>query len=93
MVALESGFRIVDGNGVRWFGVALFIVGGVLRLWPIFTLQGRFSGLVAIQPEHKLMTTGIYSIVPQSQLSGIARQRAGLGTSFSVWNWGATRDT
>ncbi len=41
MVALESGFRIVDGNGVRWFGVALFIVGGVLRLWPIFTLQGR----------------------------------------------------
>jgi hypothetical protein len=35
-----KGFWTVDGNGVRWFGFALFIAGGVLRLWPIFTPQG-----------------------------------------------------
>ncbi len=30
----------------------------VLRLWPVFALGPRFSGRVAIQPGHKLVTTG-----------------------------------
>jgi protein-S-isoprenylcysteine O-methyltransferase Ste14 len=49
-----------DGDGVRWVGVALYAVGGVLRLWPVFVLGNRFSGLVAIQPGHSLVTSGLY---------------------------------
>jgi hypothetical protein len=45
------GFWPLDGNVVRWFGVALFMAGGVLRLWPVFELRGQFSGLAAIQPD------------------------------------------
>lgn len=45
---------------VRWVGVVLFVAGGVLRLWPVFVLGKRFSGLVAIQPGHSLVTEGIY---------------------------------
>jgi hypothetical protein len=30
-------------------GVLLFAAGGALRLWPVFVLRDRFSGLVAIQ--------------------------------------------
>lgn len=53
-------FWTFGGEGVRWFGVLLFIVGGALRLWPVFVLGKRFSGLVAIQSGHRLVTEGIY---------------------------------
>ena len=43
-------FWTIDGDAVRWAGVALFAIGGALRLWPVFVLGDRFSGLVAIQP-------------------------------------------
>jgi hypothetical protein len=36
------------GDGVRWAGVALLAIGGILRLAPVFVLGRRFSGLVAI---------------------------------------------
>ncbi|HEF4762963.1 TPA: isoprenylcysteine carboxylmethyltransferase family protein [Pseudomonas putida] len=48
------------GEGVRWLGALLFIIGGALRLWPVFVLGKRFSGLVAIQPGHRLVTDGVY---------------------------------
>ncbi|MNU82670.1 Isoprenylcysteine carboxyl methyltransferase (ICMT) family protein [compost metagenome] len=53
-------FWTFGGEGVRWLGALLFIVGGALRLWPVFVLGKRFSGLVAIQPGHRLVTEGIY---------------------------------
>ncbi|WP_223460183.1 methyltransferase family protein [Pseudomonas sp. GL-RE-19] len=53
-------FWTFGGEGVRWLGALLFIFGGALRLWPVFVLGKRFSGLVAIQPGHRLVTDGIY---------------------------------
>jgi protein-S-isoprenylcysteine O-methyltransferase Ste14 len=50
----------IDGDTTRWCGVVIYTMGGVLRLWPVFVLGNRFSGLVAIQPEHRLVTTGPY---------------------------------
>ena len=50
----RKGFWILDGETVRWLGVALFAAGGLLRIWPVFVLGRRFSGLVAIQPGHTL---------------------------------------
>ncbi|WP_433770211.1 methyltransferase family protein [Pseudomonas putida] len=48
------------GEGVRWLGAILYSVGGALRMWPVFVLGKRFSGLVAIQPGHRLVTDGLY---------------------------------
>lgn len=56
----RRGLWTLDGEAVRWAGLAVFTVGGVLRLWPVFVLGRRFSGLVAIQRDHELVTTGIY---------------------------------
>ena len=56
-------FWTIDGDAVRWIGVVLFAAGGALRLWPVFVLGRRFSGLVAIQPGHTLVTDGIYSTI------------------------------
>ena len=50
----------IDGTAVRWLGVATLVVGCVLRVWPMFVLGRRFSGLVALQPDHELVTDGPY---------------------------------
>jgi protein-S-isoprenylcysteine O-methyltransferase Ste14 len=53
----------IDGDTIRWLGVVLFAAGGALRIWPVFVLGNRFSGLVAIQPGHTLVTSGIYGVI------------------------------
>jgi len=52
-----------DGDAIRWLGVVLFAAGGALRIWPVFVLGHRFSGLVAIQPGHTLVTSGVYALI------------------------------
>lgn len=61
----------IDGEATRWSGVALFVIGGVLRLWPVFVLGNRFSGLVAIQKDHALVTTGIYRRIRNPSYLGL----------------------
>jgi protein-S-isoprenylcysteine O-methyltransferase Ste14 len=76
------GFWTIDGEGVRWLGVALYIVGGVLRLWPVFVLGNRFSGLVAIQPGHTLVTGGIYRVIRHPSYLGLLTNSLGWGLAF-----------
>ena len=54
----RNAFWIIDGEPIRWLGVVLFATGGALRIWPVFVLGPRCSGLVAIQPGHTLVTRG-----------------------------------
>ena len=49
----------IDGDAARYLGVATLVIGGTLRIWPIFVLGRSFSGLVAIQPGHELVTHGL----------------------------------
>jgi protein-S-isoprenylcysteine O-methyltransferase Ste14 len=69
---------ILDGNTVRWLGVLLYGAGGALRIWPVFVLGRRFSGLVAIQPGHELVTDGVY---------GIIRHPSYLGAVILMFGW------
>ena len=55
----RTDFWTFDGETIRWLGVVLFTVGGALRLRPVFVLGHRFSGLVAIQSGHTLVTSGV----------------------------------
>ncbi len=65
------GVWTIGGESVRWLGIALYACGGVLRLWPVFTLGPRFSGVVAIQPGHALVTTGIYGVIRHPSYLGL----------------------
>jgi protein-S-isoprenylcysteine O-methyltransferase Ste14 len=76
------GFWTIDGDSLRWLGVALYVVGGVLRLWPVFVLGNRFSGLVAIQPGHTLVTGGIYSVIRHPSYLGMLVNALGWGLAF-----------
>ena len=73
------GFWTIDGDAIRWLGVALVAVGGTLRLVTVFILGNRFSGLVAIQRGHQLVTTGLY---------GVIRHPSYLGALLLLFGWG-----
>jgi len=71
-----------DNDIVRWFGVVLFAAGAALRLWPVFILGPRFSGLVAIQSEHTLVTSGIYRIIRHPSYLGLLISSLGWDLAF-----------
>ncbi|HTT77609.1 MAG TPA: isoprenylcysteine carboxylmethyltransferase family protein [Candidatus Binataceae bacterium] len=75
-------FWIIGGDSIRWLGVILFAAGGALRLWPVFVLGNRFSGLVAIQPGHTLVTSGIYGVVRNPSYLGMLVNSIGWGFAF-----------
>jgi protein-S-isoprenylcysteine O-methyltransferase Ste14 len=78
----RKDFWTLDGDSVRWLGVALFAAGGALRLWPVFVLGRRFSGLVAIQPGHTLATSGAYSVIRHPSYLGLLVNSLGWALAF-----------
>lgn len=76
------GFWAFGGDALRWAGVALFVAGGVLRIWPVFVLRNRFSGLVAIQPGHRLETRGVYGVVRNPSYLGLLINSLGWALTF-----------
>jgi protein-S-isoprenylcysteine O-methyltransferase Ste14 len=72
----------LDGDLARYLGLALFALGCVLRGWPVFVLGRRFSGLVAIQPGHELVTDGPYRYVRHPSYLGMMLALAGWALVF-----------
>ncbi len=75
-------FWIFDGEAVRWLGVVLYALGGALRIWPVFVLGRRFSGLVAIQPGHRLVTSGLYGVIRHPSYLGLIVLSVGWALAF-----------
>ena len=77
------GFWTLDGDAIRWLGVVLFAGGGVLRT--LASLCARPS--VQRVSSHPARTHAGHERClwshPPPQLSGIARQLAGVGPRFS----------
>jgi protein-S-isoprenylcysteine O-methyltransferase Ste14 len=80
------GLWTIDGETTRWIGVILYVLGGALRLWPVFVLGSRFSGLVAIQSGHTLETHGIYNLVRNPSYLGMIINMLGWGLAFRGWS-------
>jgi protein-S-isoprenylcysteine O-methyltransferase Ste14 len=78
----RKGIWILDGDAVRWLGVGLFAIGGALRIWPVFVLGRRFSGLVAIQPGHTLVTSGVYGVIRHPSYLGLFVNALGWALTF-----------
>src|ERR1035441_7348689 len=70
------------GMGFAGWGAAVFSVGCGVRMWPVFVLGNRFSGLVAIQPGHALVTTGIYGVIRNPSYLGLLINSLGWGLAF-----------
>ena len=78
----RKDFWTLDGESVRWLGVVLYTFGGALRLWPVFVLGNRFSGLVAIQPGHMLVTSGVYGVIRHPSYLGLLVNSLGWALAF-----------
>jgi protein-S-isoprenylcysteine O-methyltransferase Ste14 len=78
----RMNFLTFGGDGVRWLGAAIYALGGVLRLAPVFVLGRRFSGLVAIQPDHRLVTGGIYGLIRHPSYLGLLVTMVGWSLAF-----------
>ena len=50
--------------------------------WPVFVLGHRFSGLVAIQPGHRLVTDGIYGVIRHPSYLGLLVTSLGWALAF-----------
>jgi protein-S-isoprenylcysteine O-methyltransferase Ste14 len=76
------GFWTLDGDTIRWLGVGLFAAGAALRIWPVFVLGHRFSGLVAIQRGHTLVTSGVYHVIRHPSYLGLVVGSLGWSLAF-----------
>lgn len=65
------GFWTLDANTMRWAGVVICFLGGLLRIIPVYVLGNRFSGLVAIQAGHRLETEGLYGVIRNPSYLGL----------------------
>ena len=61
----------IDGDMVRYLGLVICMVGSIIRIAAVFVLGHRFSGVVAIQPDHKLKTDGLYKNVRHPSYAGL----------------------
>jgi protein-S-isoprenylcysteine O-methyltransferase Ste14 len=76
------GFWALDGDAMRWTGVVLCGLGGVLRIGPVYVLRDRFSGLVAIQAGHRLETRGVYRVIRNPSYLGLLISSLGWVLAF-----------
>jgi protein-S-isoprenylcysteine O-methyltransferase Ste14 len=70
------------GDSVRYTGLFLFFAGTILRLAAVFALGTRFSGLVAIQPNHQLKTDGLYKYIRHPSYTGLIVSMVGFVLVF-----------
>ena len=75
-------FWTIDGDAVRWIGVALFAPAVRCGCGRCSCSAHRFSGLVAIQPGHTLVTGGIYGVIRHPSYLGLLVNSLGWGLAF-----------
>jgi len=78
----RRAISVIDGDALRYFGLFLFFAGSILRLAAVFALGHRFSGLVAIQPDHQLKTDGLYRYIRHPSYTGLLLSMIGYTLFF-----------
>ena|SRR5712691_2872942 len=68
----RKGFWTVDGDGIRAADLAIFVLGR------------RFSGLVAVQPGHTLVTSGAYGVIRHPSYLGLLVNSLGWALAISL---------
>jgi protein-S-isoprenylcysteine O-methyltransferase Ste14 len=75
----------IHGAWAYWTGLALIVIGIVIRWTAILTLRRYFTIDVAIQEGHELIDRGIYTVVRHPSYSGALVSLLGLGLAFRNW--------
>lgn len=70
---------------LRWLGVALASAGYALVLWSGIALGAMYSKEVTIQEGHRLVTTGLYSVVRHPRYLGVLLLAPGFSLLYRSW--------
>jgi protein-S-isoprenylcysteine O-methyltransferase Ste14 len=74
----RKGFWILDWETIRWLGVVLFAAGGAAGLCARTPVQR----LVAIQPGHELVMSGVYRVIRHPSYLGLVVNSLGWALAF-----------
>ena len=82
-----SGVGIIPGFPLTlaWIGLVLILVGLAIRWAAILTLRQFFTVNVSIQPNHRIVRTGLYGLVRHPSYAGSIISFLGLGIALSNW--------
>jgi protein-S-isoprenylcysteine O-methyltransferase Ste14 len=81
----RHGIAVWDGEIVRYAGLAIYTVGCVLRIGPMFVLKNRFRAPWTNQDEHFLVTTGFYRHIRHPSYLGQWLLTMGWFLVFRCW--------
>ncbi len=70
---------------LAWAGVALCLLGYLLIFWSGLALGRQYSAEVTIQKDHRLITSGPYSLVRHPRYLGILCLALGAALLFHSW--------
>jgi len=76
---------ISDDQNIRYLGLALIVIGQVLRFTIVFSLGKFFTVNVAIAQDHKLKTDGFYRFIRHPSYSASLLSFAGYGITLNNW--------
>jgi protein-S-isoprenylcysteine O-methyltransferase Ste14 len=76
---------VLDGDVVRYLGLAVYAAGCVLRIGPMFTLRKRFRAPWTAQEQHYLVTTGFYRYIRHPSYLGLLLTLFGWFLVFRCW--------
>ena len=77
--------RIYPWNTFFAAGMALFIIGFMIRIYSILTLRQYFTYSVAKVEDHSIIDTGLYSVIRHPGYLGQFIIFIGISTSISNW--------
>ncbi|HVO77754.1 MAG TPA: isoprenylcysteine carboxylmethyltransferase family protein [Methanomassiliicoccales archaeon] len=68
-----------------YVGIALMVLGIIVRQWAIVVLGKWFSGSIAIQEGHQVVDVGPYRLVRHPSYTGALMIQIGIGLAFASW--------
>ncbi|MBI5832982.1 MAG: isoprenylcysteine carboxylmethyltransferase family protein [Armatimonadetes bacterium] len=74
----RHGWLIVAGDGWRWLGLALDVVGTVLAAWAPYHQGRAFSAFVTLQEDHRLVTDGPFAVLRHPRYTGMVLGSVGV---------------
>lgn len=82
----RRGLAVWSGaEALRWVGLLLTAMGFGLVLWSGIALGRFYSGDVTLQPNHQLITTGLYGMLRHPRYLGVLLLTLGLALLYRSW--------
>ncbi len=72
-------------RSARYVGVALCGIGGMVRIFALRQLGRQFSAYVTLQPQHRLVQSGIYRSIRHPLYLSLLLAPAGIAMIFASW--------